>query len=371
LDTRRYDIGGSAQATIRSRYVVSFRGAAAFQHHDHQFGDIREIDRHDTLFGEASIQTTSGRHTWVAGIGVDRDAYDPQAVPQLAYQYVIPGLFAQDDMVIKPWLSLSASGRVDHHSQYGTFLSPRLSALFRAKGWTSRMSVGQGFFGPTPLTEETEAAGLSRLQIPQALKAERGRSASFDLTRTIGPGSYTVTLFGSHVSNPLHVERDSRYELVNLPEPSTNVGVELLATLRHRPFNLTATYSYVRSREATVTGQRTDTALTPRHSFGIVGMWEKEDVARIGVECYYTGWQRLEVNPYQSRSEPYVILGTLAERRLGHFRLFINAENLTNVKQTKWNPLVRPSQGPDGRWTVDAWAPLDGRVINGGVRLIF
>ncbi len=25
----------------------------------------------------------------------------------------------------------------------------------------------------------------------------------------------------------------------------------------------------------------------------------------------------------------------------------------------------------DGRWTVDAWAPLDGRVLNGGIRLKF
>ncbi len=97
----------------------------------------------------------------------------------------------------------------------------------------------------------------------------------------------------------------------------------------------------------------------------------KEDVTRIGIECYYTGWQRLEVNPFQSRSEPYVIVGVLAERRFGHVRLFINAENLGNVKQTNWNSLVRPNQGVDGRWTVDAWAPLDGRNINGGVRLIF
>ena len=224
---------------------------------------------------------------------------------------------------------------------------------------------------PTPLTEETEAAGLSRLQIPRALNPERGRSASFDLTRTVGPGSYTVTLFASQVRNPLHVEREIRYELANLSEPSVNAGVELLATLRPRPFSVTATYSYVRSRETIETGQRLDTPLTPRHSFGIVGMWEKEDVARIGLECYYTGWQRLEVNPYRLRSEPYVIIGALVERRFGHFRLFLNGENLTNVRQSKSDPLLRLSQGPDGRWTVDAWAPLDGRVVNGGVRLIF
>ncbi len=216
LNTRRYDIGGSAQFTIRGRYVFTVRGAAAFQNHRHQFGNIREDDRHGTQFGEASIQSTSGRHTWVAGIGVDRDAYDPTDVPQFAYQYVIPGVFVQDDIVIKPWLSLSASGRLDYHNQYGTFFSPRLSALLKANKWTSRMSVGQGFFGPTPLTEETEAAGLTRLLIPQPLRAERGRSASFDLTHTAGPGSYTVTLFASQIRNPLHVERETRYELLSL-----------------------------------------------------------------------------------------------------------------------------------------------------------
>jgi hypothetical protein len=26
-------------------------------------------------------------------------------------------------------------------------------------------------------------------------------------------------------------------------------------------------------------------------------------------------------------------------------------------------------RGEGGRWTTDAWAPLDGRVINGGFRL--
>jgi iron complex outermembrane receptor protein len=371
LHTRRYDLGGTAQFTLHGRYVLTLRAAAAFQNHRHQFGDVQEDDQHNTQFAEASIQSASGRHTWVAGFGLNRDAYDPQDVPGFAYQYVIPGLFAQDDIVLTPWLSLSASGRVDYHNEYGAFFSPRLSALVKSGSWISRMSIGQGFFGPTPLTEETEAAGLTRLQIPQPLEAERGSSASFDLTKTIGPASYTVTLFGSRVSNPLQVERDTVYRLLSIPEASTNVGVELLATVRRSPFHLTTTYSYVHSRETTSAGQRVDTALTPRHSFGVVGMWEKEGVARIGVECYYTGRQRLEVNPFQARSEPYVLVGVLAERRFGHFRLFINAENIGNVKQTNWNRLVRPSQGVDGRWTVDAWSPLDGRNVNGGIRLIF
>jgi len=143
-------------------------------------------------------------------------------------------------------------------------------------------------------------------------------------------------------------------------------GAELLGTLRHAPFSATATYVQARELDGVV---RRDAPLTPRHSAGIVGMWEREDVGRVGVEFYYTGVQRLDENPYADVSTPYVIVGSLAERQFGRFRLFVNGENLTGVRQTRWDPFIRPTRAPDGRWTVDAWAPLEGRNINGGIRL--
>jgi iron complex outermembrane receptor protein len=66
-----------------------------------------------------------------------------------------------------------------------------------------------------------------------------------------------------------------------------------------------------------------------------------------------------------------VIVGMLVEKRVGLARLFLNAENITNVRQSKSDSLLRPARGVDGRWTVDAWAPVDGRAINGGVRFGF
>jgi iron complex outermembrane receptor protein len=158
--------------------------------------------------------------------------------------------------------------------------------------------------------------------------------------------------------------------LTNLDAATTNVGVELIGTIRAEPFSLTTTYTYVKSRESEGP-LRLDVPLTPRHSAGLIGMWEKRDVGRVGVELYYTGEQRLEENPYRAESESYFIFGLLAERRLGRFRLFINGENLTDVRQSKWDPLLRTAPAPDGRRAVDAWAPLEGRNINGGVRIRF
>lgn len=370
LDTRRYDLGATAQTLLAGRYVLTARGAAAWQQHDHAFGTTRERERHANMFSEVAVRGTAGSSTWVAGAAYERDRYRPRDVPQFAYTFDVPGVFLQGDLQPASWLAISAGGRVDVHSEYGTFVSPRVSALLRSDGWTSRMSVGRGFFAATPLTEETEAAGLSRLAIVRPLKAERGTSASVDVTRAFSWGSATATLFGSRIADPLEVERAATFTLGNRTAAATNVGVELLGTWRRGAYVATANYAYVRAREGEGATRR-DAELTPRHGAGLVGMWEAEDAGRVGLEVYYTGRQRLEVNPYRDHSRPYVVVGLLAERRVGRLRLFVNAENVTNVRQTRWDSLLRPRPGPDGRWTVDAWAPLDGRVVNGGVRLAF
>ncbi len=369
LDTARFDGGLVAQAPVAQRYVVTARVSATHKDEDYLRGDAREHDIQDTVFAELALRGTAPRHTWVGGVAFERSTLDPRDQPAFAYQYNVPGVFVQDDIDVQRWLALSVSGRLDSHSGFGTFVSPRVSALVRAGRWTSRVSIGSGFFAPSALTEETEAAGLARLRIDRPLEAERGRSASVDVTRAQGPLSLTATAFRYEVHDPAVVDR-ATYTLATLPEPTINTGIETVATVRRAPFSLTGTYAYVHSREG-VGHTRADIPLTPRHSAGLVGMWEREDTGRIGVEAYFTGEQHLDDNPYRSRSEAYVLFGGLVERRFGRIRLFINAENLGGVRQTRFDPLVRPTQAADGRWTVDAWAPLDGRVVNGGIRLLF
>ena len=370
LDTVRVDAGAVGQTVFRGEYVLSARASVAQQRHRHQFGERLERDRHNSAFGELAVRGHSGRHAWAAGTAIEYDAYRPRDLGQFAYAYTVPGVFAQDDVALARWVSVSGSARVDHHSEFGAFVSPRLAVLLRSGQWSSRVSVGTGFYGPSPLTEETEAAGLSRLSIVRPLLAEKGRSGSLDVTRTAGPLSVTATFFASRIETPVHVRREDVFLMKNLEHPTTNAGVELLATVRHEPFAVTATYAHVRARE-TVDDSTADVALTPRHSAGVVGMWEREGAGRVGVEWYYTGVQRLEANPFRTRSEPYFVVGVLAERQIGFVRVFVNGENLNGVRQTRWDPLLRPTRAVDGRWTVDAWAPLEGRNVNGGLRVAF
>jgi outer membrane receptor for ferrienterochelin and colicins len=376
LRTQRFDTGVVGRFLVGNR-VLSIRGSAMTQQHRHVFGPNTERDGHHTLFGEASLSGTNGGHTWAFGSALQSDLYRSRDVPRFDYTYTVPAIFAQDDYVVSPRLTLSGSGRVDFHSDYGTFFNPRISVLLRLpRNVTARFSTGTGVFAPTPFTEETEAVGLRNVLPLQNIKRERARSASADLGWTVSGFELNGSIFGSVILDPIAPRLPAAFgeplEIINSDGSTRTVGTELLARRRFGNFGVTFTHTYLHSTEIDPNDPaRREVSLTPRHAAGLVGMWEKERKGRVGIEVFYTGSQRLDDNPYRAESRPYWIFGFLAERRFGQLRLFINAENIGNTRQTRYDRLVRPRRHQDGRWTVDAWAPLEGRTVNGGIRIGF
>ena len=376
IDTRRADAGAMARFVLAGTRLLSIRGSASLQQHEHRFDAVPEPDAHATAFAEAALSGARGAHTWLIGAAVQHERYDADSVPVFDYAHTVPAVFAQDEYAPADWLTLALSGRIDWHSAYGTFVNPRMSALLRpADDWTVRASAGTGFFAPTPWTEETEAIGLGRL-VPTDLVAERAQSASLDVGRTLGDIELNATLFGSRIEDPVQARASagdpSRIELFNADGDVRTAGTELLARYHAEGIHVTATHVYLRSTEPDPSGTgRREVPLTPRHTAGIVAALEQEDRGRFGVELYFTGRQELEENPYRSESEPHVIVGFLVERRFGRARLFLNAENIFDTRQTRHDPLVLPARSAEGRWLTDVWAPLEGRSFNGGVRLNF
>jgi len=282
--------------------------------------------------------------------------------------------------------------------------------------------------GLTPL--RLPAGGLGALSAERATSASV--DVGGPLTTVFGRLEVNGTLFGSRVANPLQVREviggsvPGTIALGNAVAPTRTWGAELLARLVYAlggaadgnhansggnnggnsshgnatgehgderedeehdeppMLRITGSYTYLQSRECLATALdvnapstclRGDVPLTPRHAAGIVASVEQHGRSRVGIEVYYTGRQALADNPFRTESRPYVIVGLLGERAfntaMGVARLFVNFENLTNVRQTRFDPLLLPSRGPGGRWTTDAWTDLSGFTANGGVRLAF
>ena len=374
LDTARGDLGGIVRLARPSSRLISVRGSYARDSQDRVFGDVRERGVRSTGFAEVSLQGMSADHTWVLGGAYQHDGYNARDLPVFDYAFDVPAVFAQDEFAVGP-IRVSLSGRLDVHDEYGTLASPRASMLWRpGVEWTVRVSGGGGAFAPTPFIEDTDETGLSRLAPLEDLEAERAWGGSLDVTRHIAGLEVTGTLFASDVRSPVQLIEgiDGQFVLVNAAGPTRTWGSEVLGRYRSGPIVAIATYAFVRSRELDEeSGVRREVPLTPRHYAAVDLMFESEDWGRAGIELYYIGQQALEDNPYRTQGIGQFIVGALVEKRFDRFRLFVNAENLGNVRQTDYDPLVRPERHPDGRWTVDAWTALDGRVINGGIRLFF
>jgi outer membrane receptor for ferrienterochelin and colicins len=378
LDTRRIDAGIVARSPWGTSRVFTFRSSGLLMSHRQRFGDSLEHDTHDTWFAEGALNGSSGRHNWVAGTAVQQDGYRNTDLPSFDYRYTSTALFAQDDYAPVPWLSASVSGRLDFHSDFGPFLSPRVSVLAKPiAGWSARLSLGTGFYVPSPFLEETEATGLSRLAPLGDLDPERGRSVSLDLGWKHQWLELTGTLFRSRIDDVLLLRENGEaaahpVQIINAPGPGKTAGTELIARLHHGGFDLIATHMYLRSTEPDPdTGARREVPLNPRHSAGIDFLWEIEGRARLGLEAFYTGRQHLDDSPYLPSSPRYWLFGVIGEWRVGRARIFVNAENLADFRQTKRVPIVRASRAADGRWLDDEWGPLDGRVFNAGVRWRF
>ncbi|MGY6629228.1 MAG: TonB-dependent receptor plug domain-containing protein [Oceanicaulis sp.] len=380
LDTQRLDAGFNLDLPISEDLEFGVRASAMATDHRHQFGPRTERDQRRTLFGEATLAWSHDGHSLVGGLAVQADTLDADDFPDIDYSFTVPGVFIQYDRDLTEDFTVSGGLRADSHSAYGEFLSPRVSVLWRPGAWTLRASAARGFFAPGPFVGAIEETGLSRLDPLTGLEAERAESLSFDIGRRFGPFEANLIAFRTRVTDEAVLiptgatlpDGTDRLRIVNAPGETVTRGGEALLRYRYEHYVVTASYMYTQSdARDPVTGQRVETPLTPRHSAGMVAMWEDHDRGRIGFEAYYTGGQTLDDNPYRTRSRPFVNMGILAEWRVGRFSVFGNAENILNIRQSRYDPLVRPALGSDGRWTVDAWAPTDGFVFNGGVRVRF
>ncbi|GLS84561.1 TonB-dependent receptor plug domain-containing protein [Paraferrimonas haliotis] len=379
-DTKRSDLGFAFDQSLTNDMTLSFRGSAMLQDDEHQYGSLLEVDSHKSYLIESSVSGYQDHIDWVAGIAYQSEVFDSETFSEFDYTYQVPGLFAQVDYELDYDLSASVSARADWHNEYGSQISPRVSMLYHPDNWSIRGSYGLGFFAPTPFVEEIDAAGLSRLEPLQDLKAEKATTASLDGTYTLNSIETGLTLFATNIDGATELETiagvpsdaDKQVRLVNSPGETRIRGAEVLIRYRWHDVKVTGSYLYTdSSKPELASNERVQLALTPKHSAGAVIMWEQHGKGLLGFEAYYTGSQRLEDNPYLNEGKPYWHLGLLGQITFGRVSLFVNAENLLDIRQTKEHPLVLPARAPSGTWTTDIWSRNDGFIVNAGVRVQF
>jgi outer membrane receptor for ferrienterochelin and colicins len=317
---------------------------------------------HALVFGASSVHDRFRERTAIAGL-IPRDETRTRV-----------GAFIQDSVDLTERFSLEAGFRFDYARDYGAFPLPRVSGLFKfSDHLTARVGFGLGYKTPTMFTEDAETLLFRNvLAIGNSLKAERSAGGTFDVNyrNTVGEKfSYSLNqmFFYTAITDPIVLRPDvnGNYRFSNADSSVISRGLETNARLTYGIAKLFVGYTFTDAKAGYLPGDRRLTLL-PRHRVNSALVFEKHESFKAGAEFYFASSQILD-DRLLTRSIGEV--GLFGEKTVGKYSFFINAENLTDVRQGKYGPVVLPPhQDPT---FAELYTHTEGRLFNGGVKIRF
>ncbi len=321
-------------------------------------------------FSEMNYVHNGERASWVAGANLWTDNFNDEQ-HRLNYNLTTMGLFAQNNYKATNWFSLESGIRVDYNtptaSNTGVFILPRINALFKlSKNFTSRIGGGLGYKMPTLFNDEAEQDGYQNIQPLNinSTKAEQSYGGNGDINYRSPIGDAFINMnqlfFYTYVNQPLILQNNS---FINAPGHITTQGAEtnIKLTIDELAFYLGYTYTDTKQH---YNGQIGTQPLTPKNRLSFDATYEIENSFRFGAESFYTGRQLLSDG---ATGKGYITFGLLVQKMWKRVDIYINAEDLTDRRQTRWDSIYTGTiTNPHFR---DIYAPLDGVVINAGIRI--
>jgi outer membrane receptor for ferrienterochelin and colicins len=330
-----------------------------------------------STYGEANYSRNTEKSDWVAGINLLTDNFNEDQhsnSPLRNYNYTTVGAFAQNTWNLTKRFTLESGLRGDYHNEYGFFLLPKLSGLYKVNDHIStRLGGGLGYKAPSVFTEDAE-----RIQFRNVLpidvnntRAERSYGANYDINYKTGLFndrlifSINQMFFYTRISSPILLGSAGGNTLSYM-QPDGHIdtkGMETNAKLTYSNFKLFIGYTladvYQNKGSSKITYP-----LVSKHRLNNVLMYELEDEWKVGAEAYYFSKQRLNDG---AAGKSYWTAGLMVEKLWERFSIFINFENLTDTRQTKFDTIYTGSiSNPVFR---DIYAPVDGFVANGGIKI--
>ncbi len=327
-------------------------------------------------FSEAGYYTGNEKSEWVFGVNLSTDIFNEASkflINQRDYSQYTFGAFIQNITNVREWLEIESGFRTDYVIDYGFAYLPKISALIKINPkLSSRIGFGLGYKAPTIFTEESERIQYENvLPINNSINdLEKSYGANWDInykTVFFDQVSFSINhlFFYTYINNPLLlinlINQNNQFQNIN--GHLDTKGTETNVKIAYKDFKLFLGYTYT---DATLfqNGIRKQNPLTSKHRLNTVLFYEVEEKWKIGLESYYFSKQKLNDGRL---GNDYTIMGFMVEKLLEKFSVYVNFENFLDVRQTKFENIY--SGAISNPVFNDIYAPLDGFVVNGGIKI--
>jgi iron complex outermembrane receptor protein len=367
----------STQAVFESQLdsvqSISVKNSIAFFDRSLDIPDLSFKGSQWNTFTEAAYQKQGVKADWVLGANLYSTVFNERENPlERDQKDVTVGLFANNIYDLSEQWILETGLRTDYAIGWGFFALPRISLLYKSNNnFSSRLGGGLGYKVPDIFTEEAEFINFRNvLQIDKdALKAERSYGLNLDfnyqtrLTDEIG-FSVNQLFYLTAIRNGLLLNSidGDLFQFENASGEILSKGAETNIKFTYKDFRWFLNYAFIDTRLNYLPGNP-QKPLTAKHNAGSVLMYESEKW-RIGYETFYTGKQLLS-NGFETTD--FFTMGLLVMRNFKWGSTFVNFENFTDRRQSRFSPLVLPPH--ENPTFPEIYAPTDGFIFSVGIIL--
>jgi len=361
---------------------------------DSYFGLTRYDASQNSLYGNFLYQSiiANTNHKILTGLSFQYDNYkEVHNTINYDRKEVVPGAFLEYTFNHLDNFTTVAGIRVDHHNQFGTFVTPRLHMRYALSDHSVlRVSAGRGQRTAIIISENNGLLASSRQfiiegqenNLPYGLKPEiawnYGINFTHEFTLDYRDGFFSFDFYRTDFENQIVVDLDRDPQAVvfyNLNGDSysnsfqAQVDYELIKRLdirlAYRFFDVKTTYD----------GDLRLKPLISRHRFFINLAYESRKYWKVDYTLNWQGKKRIPDtfnNPESYQLSEYspnflVMNFQISKTWLEKLNVYVGVENLLNYRQE--NPILA-AEDPFGPYFDSslAWGPIFGRNIYAGIR---
>ena len=374
--TSRFSTQLGLQHKVNSKTLLTFKNSVSYYDRTIEIPNYIFSGVQLSSFSEVNYKHIDEKSEWITGLNLWTNKFNQNKLDTskvVDYTHSTIGVFIQNTWNASEQFILETGIRGDYQNEYGFFALPKISALLKINPKLSmRLGGGLGYKTPTVFTEDAE-----RMQFKNVLpidvsktKVEQSIGGNFDINYKTPLSdkmffSINALLFYTQVNNPL-VLAPTATGLYEFQQPIGFIdtkGMETNIKLTYMDLKLFIGYTLADVKQHN-NGKETTFPLVAQHRLNNVLMYEVEEKLKIGLEAYYFSPQELNDG---ATGKEYWLFGFMVEKLWDKFSIFINFENFGDTRQTKFDTIYTGSiTNPMFR---DIYAPVDGFVVNGGLKI--
>ena len=371
-----YDFGSKGMITIKNAFNY-FKRTLTLPYY--LFGGIQlasstEINYHFAI----------KKHDVVIGFDLRTDKFneanDSSAVHR-NYSFFTYGGFAQYMYHFDAKTTLEAGLRIDYNNVYKAYPLPHLALLRKWNDiFSTRFNFGMGYKLPTIFHDESEEARfINVLPIEPTVKPELSIGGTIGLKVKL-PNfngvhvSLSQLYFFTNIINPILADTASIANCTtgdcietlyhNGNGHSQSAGVENAINVQYRGIDASVIYTFTDSHNVLDDIHSINT-LTSKHILSLLAGYSFKNFS-IGIDCYYYSPVKLADG---SVGHDIWEVGINAQYAFKFLILFANLENIADIRQTSYGPVVYPNPTFAHPRFAEIYGPLEGRLFNIGFKL--